>query len=123
MLESFEKIPVKIYKNPTEGSNALAAQIAALIKEKQAQNLPCVLGMATGATPILLYKELVRMHKEEGLSFKNVITINLDEYYPIPRNAYQSYWSFMHRHLFDHIDIDPKNIHLPNSEWTKEELK
>jgi glucosamine-6-phosphate deaminase len=79
--------------------------------------------MATGATPILLYKELVRMHKEEGLSFKNVVTVNLDEYYPIPRNAYQSYWSFMHRHLFDHIDIDPKNIHLPNSEWTKEELK
>ena len=123
MLESFEKIPVKIYKNPTEGSNALAAQIAHLIKEKQGQNLPCVLGMATGATPILLYKELVRMHKEEGLSFKNVVTVNLDEYYPIPRNAYQSYWSFMHRHLFDHIDIDPKNIHLPNSEWTKEELK
>lgn len=123
MLESFEKIPVKIYNNPTEGSNALAAQIAQLIREKQALNLPCVLGMATGATPILLYKELVRMHKEEGLSFKNVITINLDEYYPIPRNAYQSYWSFMHRHLFDHVDIDPKNIHLPNSEWSKEELK
>ena len=123
MLESFEKIPVKIYKNPTEGSNALATQIATLIKEKQAQKLPCVLGMATGATPILLYKELVRMHKEEGLSFKNVVTVNLDEYYPIPRNAYQSYWSFMHRHLFDHIDIDPKNIHLPNSEWTKDELK
>jgi glucosamine-6-phosphate deaminase len=123
MLESFEKIPVKIYKNPTEGSNALAAQIAKLIKEKQAQNLPCVLGMATGATPILLYKELVRLHKEEGLSFKNVITINLDEYYPIPRNAYQSYWSFMHRHLFDHVDIDPKNIYIPNAEWKQEELK
>jgi len=123
MIESFEKIPVKIFKNPTEGSNALAAQIAKLIKEKQAQNLPCILGMATGATPILLYKELVRMHKEEGLSFKNVITVNLDEYYPIPRAAFQSYWSFMHRHLFDHIDIDPNNIHLPNSEWTKEELK
>ena len=123
MLESFEKVPVKIFKNPTEGSNALAAQIATLIKEKQAQGLPCVLGMATGATPILLYKELVRLHKEEGLSFKNVITINLDEYYPIPRSAYQSYWSFMHRHLFDHVDIDPKNIHLPNSEWNKEEVK
>ncbi len=123
MLESFEKVPVKIYKNPTAGSNALAAQIAKLIREKQAQNQPCVLGMATGATPILLYKELVRLHKEEGLSFKNVITINLDEYYPIPRNAYQSYWSFMHRHLFDLVDIDPKNIHLPNSEWNKDELK
>ena len=123
MLESFEKIPVEIFKNQNEGSNVLAKQIAQLIKEKQAQKLPCVLGMATGATPIVLYKELVRMHKEEGLSFKNVITINLDEYYPIPRSAYQSYWSFMHRHLFDHVDIDPKNIYLHSSEWTKDELK
>jgi glucosamine-6-phosphate deaminase len=123
MLESFEKVPVKIFSNPTEGSNAVARQIADLIIEKQKQNLPCVLGMATGATPILLYKELVRLHKEEGLSFKNVITVNLDEYYPLARNAYQSYWSFMHRHLFSLVDIDPKNIHLPNSEWTKEEVK
>jgi len=123
MLESFEKIPVQIYKNSTEGSNAVAAQIAALIKEKQAKKLPCVLGMATGTTPILLYKELVRLHKEEGLSFKNVVTINLDEYYPIEKSAYQSYWSFMHRHLFDLVDIDPKNIHLPNGESTKENLK
>ena len=123
MLESFEKIPVAIYKNPSEGSNAVAAQIATLIKEKQAKNLPCVLGMATGTTPILLYKELVRLHKEEGLSFKNVVTINLDEYYPIEKSAYQSYWSFMHRHLFSLVDIDPKNIHLPNGEWTKENLK
>jgi glucosamine-6-phosphate deaminase len=123
MLESFEKIPVQIYKNSTEGSNAVAAEIAALIKDKQAKKLPCVLGMATGTTPILLYKELVRLHKEEGLSFKNVVTINLDEYYPIEKSAYQSYWSFMHRHLFDLVDIDPKNIHLPNGEWTKENLK
>jgi glucosamine-6-phosphate deaminase len=123
MLESFEKIPVQIYKNSTEGSNAVADQIAALIKEKQAKKLPCVLGMATGTTPILLYKELVRLHKEEGLSFKNVVTINLDEYYPIEKLAYQSYWSFMHRHLFDLVDIDPKNIYLPNGEWTKENLK
>jgi len=123
MLESFEKIPVQIFKNSTEGSNAIAAQIATLIKEKQAKKLPCVLGMATGTTPILLYKELVRLHKEEGLSFKNVVTINLDEYYPIEKSAYQSYWSFMHRHLFDLVDIDPKNIHLPNGEWTKDNLK
>ena len=79
--------------------------------------------MATGATPILLYKELVRLHKEEGLSFSNVITVNLDEYYPIPRDAYQSYWSFMHRHLFNHIDIDPKNTHIPSGEIKKEDIK
>ena len=62
MLESFEKIPVKIYKDVASGSNAVAAQIAQLIKDKQAKGLPCILGMATGVTPILLYKELVRLH-------------------------------------------------------------
>ena len=123
MLESFEKVPVNIYKNVEEGSHAVAVQIAQLIREKQAQNLPCILGMATGATPVLLYKELVRMHKEEELSFKNVITINLDEYYPIAQSAYQSYWSFMHRHLFNLVDIEPKNIYIPNGEWSKEGVK
>ena len=123
MIESFEKIPVKIFTTSTEGSNAIAAQIASLIKEKQAQKANCVLGMATGSTPILLYKELVRLHKEEGLSFKNVITINLDEYYPIDKTAYQSYWSFMHRHLFDLVDIKPENIHIPNGEWAEDSIK
>ena len=82
-----------------------------------------MLGMATGSTPILLYKELVRLHKEEGLSFKNVITINLDEYYPINKTAYQSYWSFMHRHLFSLVDIKPENIHIPNGEWAQDQIK
>ena len=82
-----------------------------------------MLGMATGSTPILLYKELVRLHKEEGLSFKNVITINLDEYYPIHKTAYQSYWSFMHRHLFSQVDIQPENIHIPNGEWAQDQIK
>jgi glucosamine-6-phosphate deaminase len=82
-----------------------------------------VLGLATGSTPKTLYAELVRMHKEEGLSFKNVISFNLDEYYPIERDAYQSYYRYMHRLLFDHIDIDPNNVHIPNGEWPKEEIK
>jgi glucosamine-6-phosphate deaminase len=81
------------------------------------------LGLATGSTPISMYKELVRIHKEEGLSFKNVITFNLDEYYPIQKDAYQSYWSFMHRHLFNHVDIDPSDIHIPNGELPKEKVK
>jgi glucosamine-6-phosphate deaminase len=123
MIESFEKIPVKIFPTSNDGSIMVAAQIATLIKDKQAKKENCVLGMATGSTPILLYKELVRLHKEEGLSFKNVITINLDEYYPIHKTAYQSYWSFMHRHLFSHIDIKPENIHIPNSEWSEDQIK
>lgn len=123
MVDSFEKIPVRIYPSVAAGSKFVADEIARTIREKAAQNLPCVLGMATGSTPILLYKELVRMHKEEGLSFKNVITFNLDEYYPIEKDAFQSYWSFMHRHLFNHIDIDPANIHIPDGTWPKEEIK
>ncbi|MEN9684664.1 MAG: glucosamine-6-phosphate deaminase [Bacteroidota bacterium] len=123
MVDSFEKIPVKIFPTVKEGSNFVAQEIARLIREKQAAGEKCVLGMATGGTPIKLYAELVRMHKEEGLSFRNVVSFNLDEYYPINKNAYQSYWSFMHRHLFDHIDIDPANIHIPDGSWPKETIK
>ncbi|MBX9733627.1 MAG: glucosamine-6-phosphate deaminase [Chitinophagaceae bacterium] len=123
MVDSFEKIDVKICTNPKEGAIYAAQQVAALIRAKQASWEKCVLGLATGSTPIAMYAELVRMHREEGLSFKNVITFNLDEYYPIDRDAYQSYWSFMHRHLFNHVDIDPTNIHLPNGNVPKEEMK
>ena len=123
LADSLEKIPVKIYKDLHEGSLFAAQKIAALIKEKQAKKEKCVLGLATGSTPKTLYEELVRMHKEEGLSFKNVISFNLDEYYPIDHDAIQSYNSYMQRHLFDHIDIDPKNIHIPNGELPKERVK
>ncbi|TAE09123.1 MAG: glucosamine-6-phosphate deaminase [Bacteroidetes bacterium] len=122
-LESLEKIAVEIFPSPKAGSAYVASQIAQLIKDKQQQNLPCVLGLATGSTPINLYAELVRLHREEGLSFKNVITFNLDEYYPIERDAYQSYWSFMHRHLLNHIDILPENVHIPIGSLPKEEIK
>lgn len=123
MVDSFEKIDVKIYPTAVEGSVYAAQQIADLIKQKASKGEMVVLGMATGSTPIKMYAELVRMHREEGLSFKNVITFNLDEYYPIDKDAYQSYWSFMHRNLFNHIDIDPKNIHLPNGNAPKAEMK
>ncbi|MGC8750794.1 glucosamine-6-phosphate deaminase [Hydrotalea sp.] len=123
LIDSFEKIPVQIFDSSDDGSLFVAREIASLIKEKQAKNLPCVLGLATGATPIRLYAHLVNLHKTEGLSFKNVITFNLDEYYPLEREALQSYWSYMHRHLFDHVDIPKENIHLPNGELSKEEAK
>jgi glucosamine-6-phosphate deaminase len=123
MVDSFEKIPVRIYPDLKEGSKFAAREIADLIRSKQAAGLPCILGLATGSSPRSMYAELVRMHKEEGLSFKNVITFNLDEYYPIENDALQSYNRFMHTHLFDHIDIDPKNVHIPNGEVPKEKIK
>lgn len=123
LSDSFEKIPVKIFSSLNDGSAFVAKQIADLIRIKQKLKQKCVLGLATGSTPKSLYAELVRLHKEEKLSFKNVITFNLDEYYPIDNNALQSYNRFMQINLFDHIDINPKNIHIPNGEITKENIK
>ena len=123
LVDSFERIPVKIFPGIKEGSLAVAKEIAALIREKQKKKEKCVLGLATGSTPKTLYAELVRMHKEEKLSFKNVITFNLDEYYPISKNALQSYNRFMKVNLFNHIDILPENIHIPNGEIKKEHIK
>lgn len=123
LTDSFEKIPVKIFSTPSEGSAYVAQEIARKIRESQERGQPIVIGLATGSTPISMYKELVRLHKEEGLSFKNVITFNLDEYYPIEKEAFQSYYNFMHRQLFDHVDIDPANIFIPDGELPKEEIK
>jgi glucosamine-6-phosphate deaminase len=123
MVDSFEKIPVKIYPDLKAGSKAVAKQIADFIREKQKKKEKCVLGLSTGSTPKTLYAELVRMHKEEKLSFKNVITFNLDQYYPISNDALQSYQRFMKVNLFNHIDIDPKNTHIPNGEIKKEDIK
>jgi glucosamine-6-phosphate deaminase len=123
LADSFEKIPVKIFPDQKDGSVFAAQQIAAFIREKQKRKQNCVLGLATGSTPKSLYAELVRMHKQENLSFKNVVAFNLDEYYPIANNALQSYNRFMKSHLFDHVDINPKNIHIPNGEIRKEDIK
>lgn len=123
LADSFEKIPVKIFPSPKDGAVYAAQQIAAIIRLKQKLKQKCVLGLATGSTPKTMYAELVRMHKEEKLSFKNVITFNLDEYYPIDNQALQSYYRFMHTHLFSHVDINPKNIHIPNGEVNKEDIK
>lgn len=123
LSDSFEKIPVRIFPDLKDGSKAVAKEIANLIREKQAQKQTCVLGLATGSTPKTLYAELVRMHKEEGLSFNNVISFNLDEYYPIDNDALQSYSRFMRTHLFDHVDIKPENIHIPNGQIPKDQIK
>jgi glucosamine-6-phosphate deaminase len=123
MVDSFEKIPVKIYPDLKAGSKAVAKQVADFIREKQKKKEKAVVGLATGSTPKTFYAELVRMHKEEKLSFKNVITFNLDQYYPISNDALQSYHRFMRVNLFNHIDIDPKNTHIPNGQIKKEDIK
>ncbi|WP_066222382.1 glucosamine-6-phosphate deaminase [Formosa haliotis] len=118
----FEKIHNVIFNSSNEASIIVAQEIAALIIEKDKLNQPCVLGLATGSSPIKVYEELVRMHKEEGLSFSNVVTFNLDEYYPMGKDNIQSYFYFMHEHLFNHVDILPENINIPNGMVSADDL-
>ena len=113
-LKSFENLPIKIWDDPKQASKHIADSISLAIRQKQQEGEKIVLGLATGSSPIQVYSELVRMHKEEGLSFKNVITFNLDEYYPMHPDAQQSYVRFMNEYLFDHIDIPKENINIPD---------
>ena len=116
----YEKLPVTVYPNAKDASIAVANRIATLIKNKQNKGEQAVLGLATGVTPIGVYAELVRLHKEEGLSFKNVTTFNLDEYYPMAPTAVQSYVTFMNENLFNHIDIDKSKVHIPDGTLDKD---
>lgn len=118
----YEKLPVTVYPNANTASIAVANRIATLIRAKDAKGEKTVLGLATGVTPIGVYNELVRQHRGEGLSFKNVITFNLDEYYPMQPTAIQSYVAFMNQNLFDHVDIDRANIHIPDGTLAQDDI-
>lgn len=118
----YEKLHVSVFNSPHEGSLHVAQRIANIIKEKQKTKEPAVLGLATGVTPIAVYAELVRMHRDEGLSFANVVTFNLDEYYPMQPTDAQSYVSFMKEHLFDHIDINYDNVNIPDGTLSEDQI-
>ncbi|MEP3209456.1 MAG: glucosamine-6-phosphate deaminase [Maribacter sp.] len=118
----YEKIHNVIFDNSNDASIEVAEEIANLIKRKQLSDKMCVLGLATGSSPIRVYEELVRMHQEEGLSFKNVVTFNLDEYLPMDKENTQSYYFFMHEHLFNHVDILPENVHIPDGKVPSDKL-
>ena len=120
---TFEKLPVTIFERSDEGAVRVAAEIAKLIRARQKSGQHAVLGLATGSSPIGVYKELIRLHREEGLSFRNVVTFNLDEYYPMQPDELQSYVYFMHEQLFDHVDILPGNIHIPDGTLPIERVK
>ena len=121
-LAAAERIPVRVYRHSAEASRAVAHQIADLIRQRQAEGRNCVLGLATGSTPVGVYDELVRMHREDGLSLANVITFNLDEYYPMQPHELQSYVRFMREHLFDLVDIAAGNWHVPDGTIAVEQV-
>ncbi len=118
----FEKIPVKIYPSAQAGSVEVASRIIELIKERRKSGQNVVLGLATGSTPLMVYNELIRRHKADGVSFDNVITFNLDEYYPLEHGHQQSYNHFMWDRLFKHIDIKTENIHIPSGSIVQEDV-
>jgi glucosamine-6-phosphate deaminase len=116
-----EHIRTVIVDDHEEIARLVAKRIATLIREHEAAGERTVLGLATGSTPIGIYRELIRMHRDEGLSFKNVVTFNLDEYYPMPKESIHSYHRFMWENLFSQIDIDPTNVHIPPGELPRQE--
>ncbi|MGB5318375.1 glucosamine-6-phosphate deaminase [Eudoraea sp.] len=119
----FEKINTLIHESSDEASLFVANEIAELIRQRQKQGKHVVLGLATGSTPTKMYEYLVKFHKEDGLSFKNVITFNLDEYFPIEPDSIHSYVRFMNEHLFDHIDVKKSNINIPDGTLDREDVR
>lgn len=112
--ERYEKTRTVIVKNSSSGCSQLAGEVAEMIRQRQGEGKNVILGMATGSTPVPFYKELIRLHKQEGLSFQNVITFNLDEYHGLEPDHRESYNRFMREQLFDHIDIPNENINIPD---------
>jgi glucosamine-6-phosphate deaminase len=113
---------VSVYPSSLQASRAVAGEIAALIRARAAEGKRAVLGLATGSTPQAVYDELVRLHKQEGLSFRNVTTFNLDEYHPMGPENLQSYRRFMREYLFDLVDIDPAHAHVPDGAVPREKV-
>jgi glucosamine-6-phosphate deaminase len=120
-LRQKERITTHIFTFAADASKYVATEIANLIRTSPKPHV--VLGLATGSTPTAVYAELVRMHKQEGLSFKNVVTFNLDEYYPMKPDQLQSYHRFMNEHLFNHIDIPRENVHIPDGTLPEKDVE
>jgi len=121
MASSKERVPVVVV-DYDEIARTIAARIAEIIKECRAAGGHAVLGLATGSTPIGIYRELIKMHREQGLDFSDVVTFNLDEYYPMPPESIHSYHRYMRENLFNHINVKPQNIHIPRGDVPRDDI-
>ncbi len=122
VLTRLEKIPTDIYESPEEGANHIASEIAHIIREKQKAGRFCVLALTGGSSPRNVYSELIRMHKEEGLSFRNVIVFNLYEYYPLAQDAINSNLNALREMFLNHVDVDKQNIFSPEGTIAKDTI-
>jgi len=116
------KLPSLMFRNAREAAKHVALVIESLIRENNSAGIPTVLGLPTGSTPIGVYRELIRLHREEGLDFSQVITFNLDEYWPMSPDSIHSYQRWMRVNFFDHVNIPEENIHIPRGDIPLEEV-
>jgi len=123
MRETPERIPVVIEERYEDVALRVARRIAEIIRAKRAAGRSAVLGLATGSTPVGIYRELIRMHREEDLDFSRVLTFNLDEYYPMDPSSLHSYHRFMRENLFEHVNIRPENAHIPRGDLPRAEVE
>ena len=122
VLTRLEKIPTDIYESVEEGANYIAREIAQVIRDKQKAGRFCVLALPGGNSPRNVYSELIRMHKEEGLSFRNVIVFNMYEYYPLAPDAINSNFNALKEMFLDHVDIDKQNVFTPDGTIAKDTI-
>ncbi len=122
MARNPERVPVVILEHD-EIASFLARRIADLLRERNAAEERTVLGLATGSTPIGIYRELIRQHREEGLDFSRVVTFNLDEYYPMDPGSIHSFHRYMWENFFSQVNIRPENVHIPRGDIPREEVE
>ena len=121
MASSKERVPVVVVEYD-EIARTIATRIAQIIKERRAAGGHAVLGLATGSTPIGIYRELIKLRREEGLDFSDVVTFNLDEYYPMNPDSIHSYHRYMRENLFNHINVKAENIHIPRGDVPRDDV-
>src|SRR3954470_11438864 len=108
------QLPTLVFPSSGQAARYLALMIESLIRQNNSADRPTVLGLPTGSTPVGLYRELIRLHREQGLDFSRVVTFNLDEYYPMQPGDAQSYNRWMREVFFNHVNIPAGNINIPD---------
>ena len=122
-LEGPERIPTVVADEHGDIARRIAGRIAEIVRDRNRARRSAVLGLATGSTPVGIYRELVRLHRDEGLDLSRVVTFNLDEYYPMAPDSLHSYHRFMRENLFEHVNVDPRSVHIPRGDLPRHEIE
>src|ERR1700736_5328955 len=117
------KVPTLVFPTSGQAARHVPLMIESLIRQNNSAGRPTVLGLPTGSTPVGLYRELIRLHRESHLDFSQTITFNLDEYFPMSPDDPHSYRRWMQETFFDKVNIPPQNVHVPDGTIRKEEAE